>query len=80
MVGSIGVPVQASVGAAVLSVGCELVSTGRSAILKLSSSDHKQLPLGQGGRAAKFEGLTIDQVAFGIEMVVQGGMDGSEFL
>jgi len=37
----------------VLSVQCELVSTGRSGILKLPGSGHKRLPLDQGGRAAK---------------------------
>ena len=37
----------------VLSVQRELVSTGRSGILKLPGSGHKRLPLDQGGRAAK---------------------------
>ena len=44
------------------------------------ASDNKALPLGQGGRAAFAVGLAVDKVAFGIEMVVQGGVDRDEFL
>jgi hypothetical protein len=32
---------------------------------------HKRLPLSQGGRAAKFGGLAIEEVAFRIEVVVK---------
>ena len=49
------------------------VSLMRTALstIELSLSDgtlpHKQLPLGQRGRAALFVGLSIDQVSFLIE-------------
>ena len=64
----------------VLSVGCELVSAGRSAAWEGQISGHEALPLGQRDRAAKLESLAVDEVAFGIEMIVQGGMDRGEFL
>ena len=38
------------------------------------------LPLGQGGRAAIFESWSIDAVTFGAEVIVDIGVDGSEFL
>ena len=38
------------------------------------------MPLGEGGRAADFVSLAIDEVAFVVEMVVDRGMDGAEFL
>jgi hypothetical protein len=65
---------------AVLSVRCELVSTGWSGILKALSSGRKRLPLSPSGRAAVFESLTIDEMALGVEVIVQAGVDGSEFL
>ena len=37
-------------------------------------------PFGQGGGASLFEGFTAVQVAVNIEMVVDRGMDGGEFL
>ena len=43
-------------------------------------SGGKRLPLGQGSRAAYFVSLTIDEVSFLVEMVVQRGVDRSEFL
>jgi hypothetical protein len=35
----------------------------------------KGLPLGPGGRAALCESLAIDEVVWGIEMVLQAGVD-----
>jgi hypothetical protein len=40
---------------------------------------HKRLPLGQCGRAG-LVGLAVDEVAFGIEMVVKQGVDRGELL
>ena len=45
-----------------------------------AASGHKCLPLGQCGRATFAVVLSINEVAFGIEMVVQGGMDRGELL
>jgi len=36
-----------------LSVGCELVSAGRSHRHAIRASGHQRLPLGQSGRVAK---------------------------
>ena len=47
---------------------------------KRHPSAGERLPLGQGGRAADPVGLTIDEMALRVEMVVDTGMDGSEFL
>ena len=63
-----------------VSARCELVSAERNDLQVHVNSGHKGLPLGKGSRAARFEGLSIDEVAFGVEMVMQGGMDGGEFL
>lgn len=41
---------------------------------------HEVLPLGQGSRAAGLVGLSIDEVAFGVEVIVDVGMDGGELL
>jgi hypothetical protein len=38
------------------------------------------LPLGESDRAADFVSLTIDEMAFVVEMVVDRGVDGSELL
>lgn len=38
------------------------------------------LPLDQGGRASLLERWSIDEVAFGIEMIVDIGVEGSELL
>jgi hypothetical protein len=40
----------------------------------------KGLPIGQSGRAGLIEGSTIDEVAFGGEVIVERGVDGGEFL
>lgn len=54
----------------VLSVRCEPVSTGWIGILKRRGSGHEGLPLSPGGGAAVFESLAVDEVAFGIEVIV----------
>jgi len=41
---------------------------------------HEGLPLRQGGGAAGPVGLSIDQVAFGLEVVVHAGVDRGELL
>ncbi len=38
------------------------------------------LPLGQGGRAALLESLAVDEMAFGVEVIVDIGVYGSELL
>ncbi len=43
-------------------------------------SGHERLRLGQRGRTAITLGLTVDEMAFGIEMVGNGCMDRGEFL
>jgi len=53
---------------------------GHTSIFEQNPSGSKALPLGQGGRAALFVGLAVDEVAFGSEVVVEAGVDGREFL
>ena len=36
--------------------------------------------LGEGGRAVEFEGLAIDEVTFGVEVIVDAGVDRGELL
>ncbi len=43
-------------------------------------SDREFLPLGQGSAAAVFVGLTVDEVTFGVEVIVEGRMDRGELL
>jgi hypothetical protein len=43
-------------------------------------SGRKILPFGQRGGAPFTVGLAIDQVPFRVEMVVQAGVNGGEFL
>jgi hypothetical protein len=64
----------------VLSVGWQLVSDWRGLGKIGDLSGHKLLPLRQGSGAASLVCLAINEVAFGIEMIVQGGVDGNEFL
>ena len=66
--------------AGVLSVGWQLVSAWRNSGETQLNLCRKDLPLCQCGRAAGFVGFSVDEMAFGIEMVVKRGMDGSEFL
>ena len=42
---------------------------------KRHPSAGERLPLGQGGRVAKFVSLAVDEMAFRAEMVVQTGVD-----
>ena len=48
--------------------------------LPRQASGHEGLPLGQGGRAAGLVGLSVDEVAFEVEVVVDVGMDRGELL
>jgi hypothetical protein len=48
--------------------------------LQVSLSGRKGLPLGECGRSAIFVCLPVNEVAFGIEVIVQGCMDRREFL
>ena len=59
----------------VLSVQSQLVSVWRNCPLPSVRSDHKALPLGQCGRAAGLVSLSVDQVAFEVEVVVDVGVD-----
>ena len=43
-------------------------------------SGHDDLPVGQCTRAALFEGWSVDEVTFGVEVVVDVGVDGCELL
>ena len=47
---------------------------------KTPTSGGERLPLGQRGRASDLVSLTIDEVAFLIEVVVKTGMDRDELL
>ena len=47
---------------------------------RFQASGHEVLPLGQCGRAALLVGLPVDEVAFGIEMTVEGGVTRGELL
>ena len=47
---------------------------------KLPRLDDEQLPLGHGGRATDLEGLTVDEMALLVEVVVHAGMDRDELL
>ena len=49
-------------------------------VLECLRSAGERLPLGQGGRAANFEGLAIDEVALLGKVIVDGGVDGCELL
>jgi hypothetical protein len=53
-----------ALGAAVVSVGWQLVSVWRGCGFGCPGSGHKRLPLGQGGRAAGLVSLAVDEVAF----------------
>lgn len=66
--------------AAVLSVQSQLVSVWRDLGRKRHPSGGKRLPLGQGSRAAKLVCLVVDEMTLLIEMVMQAGMNGCEFL
>jgi len=61
--------------AAVLSVGWQLVSDWRDFGRTVDPSGHEILPLRQGGGAASLVCLTIDEMAFGVEMIVQAGVN-----
>ena len=64
----------------VLSDECAQISVLRRSVFDRGSSDHEAAPLGQGGRAERFVGRSIDEVAFGIEVVLDVGVDGGELL
>ena len=63
-----------------LSVRSTAAITGRSDARIAVSSGHEVLPLGHGGRAAITVGLSINEMAFQIEMVGNRGMDRGKFL
>ena len=62
---------------AVPSVQSQLVSDRRSRPQPSVSSGHEGLPLGHGGQAVGLVGLSVDQVAFEIEVIVDVGVDWS---
>ena len=66
--------------AGVLSVSCELVSTRWSSGFGLSVLACDQPPLCQCSRASFLVGLSINEVAFEIEVVVDIGMGRGELL
>jgi hypothetical protein len=63
-----------------LSAYRDLVSTEHSYRESGRTLGHERLPLDQSGRAAELECLAVDEVAFGVEVVVQAGVDEGEFL
>ena len=56
-----------------VSAGRKLVSTGHSCNWSTQMSGHERLPLGNGSRAAKREGLAVDEVALGVEVIMPAG-------
>jgi len=48
--------------------------------LKLRCSSYRLAPFGHGGGAVLFEGFAAVQVTVEVEMIVDRGMDGGEFL
>jgi hypothetical protein len=64
----------------VLSVYRSLVSGTRRNGKPDLALTHDCLPLRQRGGASCFVDVTADEVAFVVEMVVDRGMDGAEFL
>ena len=59
----------------VASVRSQLVSTWQSQPLGGRASGCEVLPLSQNSRASGLVGLAIDEVAFGLEMIVEGSVD-----
>lgn len=53
------------------------VSVWRSLVFDGASLGHEAAPLGKGGQAEQFVGGPIDEVALGIEVIVDVGMDGA---
>ena len=70
----------AGIAAPVLSVQLQLVSDWRTRPQITLISGHKRLPLDQRGRAAKLVGLSIDEVAFLVEVIMKRGVDRGELL
>ena len=64
----------------VLSDECAQISVSRILVFDHCTSGHEAAPLGQGDRAEELVGWSIDEVAFGIEVVLNVGVDGGEFL
>lgn len=64
----------------VLSVGWQLVSDWRGLGNTAYLSGGEVLPLRHGGGAAGFVCLTVNEMAFGIKMIMKAGMNRSEFL
>lgn len=63
-----------------LSVGWQLVSDWRGLGNTAYLSGGEVLPLRHGGGAAGFVCLTVNEMAFGIKMIMKAGMNRSEFL
>ena len=63
-----------------VSVGCELVSPRWRSVFDIRGLGGDLTPLGQRRCAALFEGLAINDVAFGIEVVLDVGVDGERWL
>ena len=57
-----------------------VVSARRGLPARRASSAHDVAPLGQCGRATFAVGLTVDEVTFLVEVVVDLGVDGAELL
>ena len=62
----------------VLSDQCAQISVSRILVFDHGSSGHEAAPLGQGSRAEQLLGRSIDEVAIGIEVVLDVGVDGGE--
>ena len=65
---------------AVLSDQCAQISVSRISVFAHCRSGHKAAPLGQRGRTEHLVGRSIDEVAFGIEVIVDVGVDRCELL
>ena len=64
----------------VLSVSCELVSPGRNLTAATIGLVREDFPFGQCGRTALLVGLTADEMALMVEVIVHVGMVGHELL
>ena len=63
-----------------MSVGRKPLSASQSAPFLAYFSDHEVLPPGQCGWAAGLVSPTVDEVAFGIEVVVEGSVNRGELV
>ncbi len=59
---------------------CQVKVNGSENLLDQYNSGCELAPFGQGGRTVELEVVSTAKVSFDVEEVVDGGMDGGEFL